>query len=58
MIDCPASGQPVGPEKRDMGLVFQSYALWPHLTIERNVDFYLRLRGGSRRPSAKTGLPR
>jgi iron(III) transport system ATP-binding protein len=27
-----------------MGLVFQSYALWPHLTIERNVDFGLRLR--------------
>ena len=27
-----------------MGLVFQSYALWPHLTIERNTDFGLRLR--------------
>ncbi|WP_395541348.1 ABC transporter ATP-binding protein [Neotabrizicola sp. sgz301269] len=44
VIDCPASGQFVGPEKRGMGLVFQSYALWPHLTIERNVDFGLRLR--------------
>lgn len=31
-------------EKRQMGLVFQSYALWPHLTIEKNVDFGLRLR--------------
>ena len=34
----------VPPEKRDLGLVFQSYALWPHLTIENNVDFGLRLR--------------
>lgn len=31
-------------EHRGMGLVFQSYALWPHLTIEKNVDFGLRLR--------------
>ena len=34
----------VPPEKRGMGLVFQSYALWPHLTIEKNTDFGLRLR--------------
>jgi len=44
VIDSPARGQFVGPEKRGMGLVFQSYALWPHLTIERNTDFGLRLR--------------
>ncbi len=34
----------VPPERRRLGLVFQSYALWPHLTIERNTDFGLRLR--------------
>ncbi|MFC5432998.1 ABC transporter ATP-binding protein [Microbacterium suwonense] len=34
----------VPPEKRELGLVFQSYALWPHLSIENNVDFGLRLR--------------
>ena len=44
VIDSPATGRFVGPEKRGMGLVFQSYALWPHLTIERNTDFGLRLR--------------
>src|SRR5690606_17786087 len=44
VIDSPAQGRFVGPEKRGMGLVFQSYALWPHLTIERNTDFGLRLR--------------
>jgi iron(III) transport system ATP-binding protein len=43
-VDCPRKGQFIGPEKRGMGLVFQSYALWPHLTIERNTDFGLRLR--------------
>jgi iron(III) transport system ATP-binding protein len=34
----------VPPEKREMGLVFQSYAQWPHLTIEQNTDFGLRIR--------------
>lgn len=44
IVDSPARGAFIGPEKRGMGLVFQSYALWPHLTIERNTDFGLRLR--------------
>ncbi|MDD7969971.1 ABC transporter ATP-binding protein [Roseinatronobacter alkalisoli] len=44
VVDCVASGSFISPEKRGMGLVFQSYALWPHMTIERNTDFGLRLR--------------
>jgi iron(III) transport system ATP-binding protein len=44
MMDSVTHGVFVPPEKREMGLVFQSYALWPHLTIERNTDFGLRLR--------------
>jgi len=44
VIDSVNDGIFVPPEKREMGLVFQSYALWPHLTIERNTDFGLRLR--------------
>ena len=43
-MDSLEAGLFVPPEKRGMGLVFQSYALWPHLTIERNTDFGLRLR--------------
>jgi iron(III) transport system ATP-binding protein len=34
----------VPAEKRGMGLVFQNYALWPHMTVEENVAFGLKLR--------------
>ncbi|WP_136684262.1 ABC transporter ATP-binding protein [Falsirhodobacter xinxiangensis] len=44
VVDCPATGVFVGPEKRKLGLVFQSYALWPHMTVARNIEFGLRLR--------------
>ena len=32
------------PWKRDVGLVFQSYALWPHMTVRKNVSFGLEER--------------
>jgi iron(III) transport system ATP-binding protein len=38
----------IKPEKRDMGMVFQSYALWPHMTVYENVSYPLKLRGASR----------
>ena len=34
----------VPPYKRDTGMVFQSYALWPHMTIANNVGFGLEVR--------------
>lgn len=44
IVDSLAHGIYVPPEKRGIGLVFQSYALWPHMTVEQNVDFGLRLQ--------------
>jgi iron(III) transport system ATP-binding protein len=38
----------IKPEKREMGMVFQSYALWPHMTVYENVAYPLKLRGASR----------
>jgi ABC-type Fe3+/spermidine/putrescine transport system ATPase subunit len=40
----PARGIFVKPERRDMGMVFQSYALWPHMTVFENVAYPLKLR--------------
>lgn len=34
----------IPPEKRDIGMVFQSYAIWPHMTVAENVAFGLRLK--------------
>jgi iron(III) transport system ATP-binding protein len=43
-------GLHVPTEERRLGMVFQSYALWPHMTVHDNVAFGLRLR---RRPRAE-----
>lgn len=32
------------PEKRNIGMVFQSYALWPHMTVRKNIGYPLRAR--------------
>jgi len=40
-----ASGAFAPPEKRNLGMVFQDYALWPHLTVGGNVSFPLEMRG-------------
>ncbi len=37
----------VPPEDRGVGMVFQSYAIWPHMTVFENVAFPLRARGYS-----------
>ncbi len=37
-------GVEVPPDKRSIGMVFQSYAIWPHMTVFNNVAFPLKLR--------------
>lgn len=32
------------PDKRDLGMVFQSYALWPHMTVAKNIGYPLKAR--------------
>ena len=41
------------PERRGIGLVFQNYALWPHMTVYSNLAFGLQLRGVSKAESKK-----
>lgn len=36
------------PEKRRLGLVFQSYALWPHMNVFKNIAYSLRILGWKR----------
>jgi len=36
---------PLPPERRGFGMVFQNYALFPHMSVARNVGFGLRMRG-------------
>ncbi|MDR1625914.1 MAG: ABC transporter ATP-binding protein [Spirochaetia bacterium] len=36
------AGRGVPPEKRDISMVFQSFALWPHLTVREHLEFPLR----------------
>jgi len=36
-----ADGTFIGPEKRHIGMVFQSYAIWPHMTVFQNVAYPL-----------------
>lgn len=40
--DAPVSQLP--PEKRPTAMVFQSYNLWPHMTVEENLSFGLKLK--------------
>jgi len=36
-------GISLAPGKRDLGLVFQNYALWPHMTVYKNITFALEI---------------
>jgi iron(III) transport system ATP-binding protein len=44
MVSAPADGVQVPPRLRNIGMVFQSYAVWPHMTVQQNVAYPLRHR--------------
>ncbi|MBN8928985.1 MAG: hypothetical protein BGO51_04985 [Rhodospirillales bacterium 69-11] len=48
----PAAGVLVPPRSRNLGMVFQSYAVWPHMTVRQNVAYPLRAR---KTPRAEQG---
>ena len=48
VVASSARGVFVAPHKRNLGMVFQSYAIWPHMTVFDNVAYPLSLRGASR----------
>jgi iron(III) transport system ATP-binding protein len=50
-VCAPAERLFVPPEQRNIGMVFQSYAIWPHMTVFENVAYPLRVRrvGGNER---------
>lgn len=49
LVSCPNKQVHVPPEKRDIGMVFQSYAIWPHMNVFQNVAFAL-IRGRKQVP--------
>lgn len=52
VVTDPATGVLVPPEGRGIGMVFQSYALWPHMTVVQNLSFPLKLRSINKRERA------
>jgi iron(III) transport system ATP-binding protein len=48
VVSSPARGILVPPRARELGMVFQSYAVWPHMTVRQNVVYPLKHRKLSR----------
>ena len=47
-------GVSTAPAERNIGLIFQTYALWPHMTVRQNVEYPLARRGAPRAERAAT----
>ena len=48
VVSSASEGLFMAPEKRDIGMVFQSYAVWPHMTVAENVAYPLKIQGVSK----------
>jgi iron(III) transport system ATP-binding protein len=51
VVSSPEKSLP--PEERGIGMVFQSFALWPHMTVLEHVLFALKYHGGNRKDAAR-----
>ena len=56
-----STGRDVPPERRSLGMIFQSYALWPHLTVAQNIEYPLvyqrkRISRGERRERVQNAM--
>jgi iron(III) transport system ATP-binding protein len=54
LVACAERGVFLPPNRRNIGMVFQSYALWPHMTVFANVAYPLRVRRRDRRERNQT----
>ena len=54
VVSEPAKGILVSPRERDIGMVFQSYAVWPHMTVRQNVAYPLKHRRAAGGGDVKT----
>src|SRR5450631_4625000 len=52
VVSSPGRGILVPPRSRDLGMVFQSYAVWPHMTVRQNVIYPLKHRRIARAEAA------
>jgi len=48
-----SKGLSMSPGERDLGLVFQNYALWPHMKVEKNITFALEIQKMSKEDMTK-----
>ena len=58
VVSSPERGILVPPRSRDLGMVFQSYAVWPHMTVRQNVVYPLKHRNiarGEATPQSRRG---
>jgi iron(III) transport system ATP-binding protein len=53
VVSQPSRGIAVAPRHRELGMVFQSYAVWPHMTVRQNVVYPLKHRGVARADAAR-----
>src|SRR5690606_6970397 len=48
VVSAPRRGVHLPPEDRNISMMFQSYAVWPHMTVAQNVGYPLKVRGRPR----------